>query len=122
MPRYLLGLLTVNPSERLTVREVQNHEWLASGRDMPTTPLMTPGILGRGQKRTFVESALNAAYNAFHKAAREGFALQAVEQAPLAKRRKQKKNTSEDRRSTNCSSGSSCSDINDNRKFPEEFS
>ncbi|XP_028409650.1 ribosomal protein S6 kinase alpha-5-like isoform X2 [Dendronephthya gigantea] len=116
------GLLTVNPSERLTISEVQNHEWLSSGRDIPTTPLMTPGILGKGTKRTFVESALNAAYNAFHKATREGFALQAVEQAPLAKRRKQKKDTSEERRSTNCSSeGSSCGDINDNRKCPEEL-
>ena len=84
---------------------------------------MTPGNLGKGQKRTFVESALNAAYDAFHRATKEGFALQAVEQAPLAKRRKQKKNTSEERRSTNCSeSGSSSSDINDNRKFPEELS
>lgn len=111
----LSGLLTVNPSERLTISEVQNHEWLSSGRDIPTTPLKTPGMLGRAQKRTYVESALNAAYSAFHKAAREGFALQAVEQAPLAKRRKKKKNTSEDRRSTNCSSeGSSCCDINDN--------
>ena len=111
----------MNPSERLTINQVQNHDWLSNGRDIPTTPLMTPGILGRGQKRTFIESALNT-YNAFHKAAREGFALQAVEQAPLAKRRKQKKTTSEERRSTNCSSeGSSCCDINDNRKFPEEL-
>ena len=116
-------MLTVNPSERLTLREVQTHEWLSSELDIPTTPLMTPGYLGRGQKRTYVESALNAAYNAFHKAKREGFALQAVEQAPLAKRRKQKKNTSEERRSTNCSSeGSSCCDINENQKFPDELS
>lgn len=115
-------MLTVNPKERLTIREVQNHEWLSNGSDIPTTPLMTPGILGMGQKRTFVESAINAAYNAFHKATREGFALQAVEQAPLAKRRKLKKNTSDERRLTNCSSeGSSC-DMNENRKFPEELS
>lgn len=114
------GLLTVNPSERLTISEVQNHKWLVSGRDIPTTPLMTPGILGRSNKRTFVETALNAAYNAFHKATREGFALMAVEQAPLAKRRKMKKTSSKDRRSTTCSSSSSSSDINDNKKYFED--
>lgn len=114
------GLLTVDPSERLTISEVQNHEWLASGRDIPTTPLMTPGILGRSNKRTIVETALNVAYTAFHQATREGFALMAVEQAPLAKRRKLKKTTSNDRRSTTCSSGSSSSDINDNKKFLED--
>ena len=81
---------------------------------------MTPGILGRSNKRTFVETALNAAYNAFHKATREGFALMAVEQAPLAKRRKMKKTSSKDRRSTTCSSSSSSSDINDNKKYFED--
>ena len=116
----VLGLLTVDPTQRLTIAEVRKHEWLASKIDMPTTPLMTPGILGRNNKRTFVESALSAAYDAFHKATRQGFALMAVEQAPLAKRRKQKKTTSQDRRSTTCSSSSSSSDINDNKKIFEE--
>lgn len=39
------GLLTVNPEERLTVEEVQEHAWLRH-KNSPQTPLATPTILG----------------------------------------------------------------------------
>ena len=93
----------MDPSQRLKIREVANHEWLRGSTSLPHTPLMTPGILGKGNKRTFVESALHVTYDAFNRAQREGFTLMAVEQAPLAKRRKLKKTTSTDSRSTTSS-------------------
>ncbi|KAK2567650.1 Ribosomal protein S6 kinase alpha-5 [Acropora cervicornis] len=97
------GLLTVDPTQRLKVREVVNHEWLRGSTCLPHTPLMTPGILGKGHKRTFVESALNVTYDAFNRAHKEGFTLMDVQQAPLAKRRKKNKTTSTDSRSTTSS-------------------
>lgn len=99
----LSGLLTVDPSQRLKVREVVNHEWLRGSTCLPHTPLMTPGILGKGHKRTYVESALNVTYEAFNRAQKEGFTLMDVQQAPLAKRRKKNKTTSTDSRSTTSS-------------------
>lgn len=99
----LSGLLTVDPTQRLKVREVVNHEWLRGSTCLPHTPLMTPGILGKGHKRTFVESALNVTYDAFNRAHKEGFTLMDVQQAPLAKRRKKNKTTSTDSRSTTSS-------------------
>ncbi|CAH3043153.1 unnamed protein product [Pocillopora meandrina] len=97
------GLLTVDPSKRLKIREVVNHEWLRGGTCLPHTPLMTPGILGKGHKRTYVESALNVTYDAFNRAHKEGFTLMDVQQAPLAKRRKKNKTTSTESRSTTSS-------------------
>lgn len=99
----LTGLLTVDPSQRLKVREVLHHEWLMGSISLPHTPLMTPGILGKGHKRTYVESALNVTYDAFNRAHKEGFTLMDVQQAPLAKRRKKNKTTSTDSRSTTSS-------------------
>ena len=100
---FMSGLLTVDPTQRLKVREVVNHEWLRGSTCLPHTPLMTPGILGKGHKRTFVESALNVTYDAFNRAHKEGFTLMDVQQAPLAKRRKKNKTTSTDSRSTTSS-------------------
>lgn len=109
------GLLTVNPSQRLTIKDLETHEWLREDTSaLPHTPLMTPGILGRGLKRTYIDSALNVAFGAFHKAQREqGFTLMDVENAPLAKRRKLKKTISGDRdsRSTTSSEQSSCGNL-----------
>lgn len=96
----IAGLLTVDPKARLTIQEVLQHSWLRGGTQLPHTPLMTPGILERGHKRTYVESALNVTYDAFNKAQRQGFTLMEVENAPLAKRRKLKKTTSSDSHST----------------------
>ncbi|CAH3040950.1 unnamed protein product [Porites lobata] len=97
------GLLTVDPSQRLKVREVLYHEWLRGSACLPHTPLMTPGILGKGHKRTYVDAALNVTYDAFNRAHKEGFTLMDVQQAPLAKRRKKNKTTSTDSRSTTSS-------------------
>ena len=109
------GLLTVNPSQRLTIKDLETHDWLRDDTSsLPHTPLMTPGILGRGLKRNYIDSALNVAFGAFHKAQREqGFTLMDVENAPLAKRRKLKKTISGDRdsRSTTSSDQSSCGDL-----------
>ena len=41
---HTVGLLTVNPEERLGVDEVMEHPWLQKGTT-PDTPLMTPSIL-----------------------------------------------------------------------------
>jgi len=96
----LVGLLTVDPQQRLTVQDALHHSWLTGGTQLPHTPLMTPGVLGRSHKRTYVESALNVTYDAFNKAKQQGFTLMDVENAPLAKRRKLKKTTSSDSQST----------------------
>ena len=55
---------------------------------MPTTPLMTPDILDISGSN--VGNALRVAMHAYHKAARSGFKLMDVANAPLAKRRKMK--------------------------------
>ncbi|CAJ0924350.1 unnamed protein product [Ranitomeya imitator] len=39
------GLLTVDPSCRLSLGELQESEWLRGGRPLSSTPLMTPDVL-----------------------------------------------------------------------------
>ncbi|KAG1684015.1 Ribosomal protein S6 kinase alpha-5 [Nymphon striatum] len=119
------GLLTVDPSKRLTMKELRNHPWIC-GQDKSVfseTPLMTPDILSHSKifKQT-AESAVRVTFDAFHKATREGFRLQDVSAAPLAQRRRKMKsgdnvrlslssNNSETplRSSSSSSSGSACS-------------
>ena len=93
----------MDPSQRLTVREVLFHEWLRGSAYLPHTPLMRPGILYKEHKRTCVDAALNMTYDAFNRAHKERFTLMDDQQVPLAKRRKKNKTTSTDSRSTTSS-------------------
>ncbi|XP_047132858.1 ribosomal protein S6 kinase alpha-5 isoform X1 [Hydra vulgaris] len=80
------GLLMVDPSKRLTINDILQHEWLTGRVDVPSTPLLTPGVLG--SSRNQIEKAFKVALNAFHKV--HTVTLMDVASAPLAKRRKLK--------------------------------
>lgn len=103
----ILGLLTVDPSKRLRMPELQKHRWLRAGQGGQAghTPLRTPGVLSSCSAT--VNSQLSATWDAFHLATREGLRLQDVSSAPLAKRRKMKKNSGDNRSSSSDSNNSS---------------
>ncbi|KAL3284975.1 hypothetical protein HHI36_019104 [Cryptolaemus montrouzieri] len=86
------GLLTVDPSQRLRMADLQANAWIQGIQDMPQTPLMTPDIL---LASTSAEKTVTDTFNAFHKAQREGFRLQDVLSAKLAQRRRLKKSSSD---------------------------
>lgn len=90
------GLLTVDPKKRLTMTDLKKNEWLLRNNNSMFSEkiLQTPGILCSTSSVLTVQ--LSATMDAFHKAAREGFRLQDVASAPLARRRKMK-NASEER-------------------------
>jgi len=94
--RYL-GMLTVNPKDRLTLAELQSNEWIRGSNEevYSTTPLATPDMLSltKTSVRT-VRSQISATMSAFHRAHRAGFRLQDVGNAPLARRRKMKQSGS----------------------------
>ncbi|XP_071162584.1 ribosomal protein S6 kinase alpha-5-like [Mytilus edulis] len=101
------GLLTVEPSKRLTMDDLKDNEWLNRHNSScySCTPLRTPGVLNHT-----VNSQLSVTLGAFHKATREGFRLQDVAKAPLVlKRRKMMKNSVEDRSFSSDSTHSSSS-------------
>ena len=83
-----VGLLTVNPKERITMQDLLNNEWI-NGTNLETTPLATPDVLSvtRGSISA-VQSQISATLSAFHQARRAGFRLQDVSNAPLVRRRK----------------------------------
>ena len=87
--------------------DLLQNEWIQGPQANSSTPLMTPKLLSFRQPR--VESGVKATMKAFHKAHREGFRLLEVSHAPLAKRRKLKKDSSTETRS---SSGESIHSIN----------
>uniref|UniRef100_A0A287D7D6 Ribosomal protein S6 kinase n=1 Tax=Ictidomys tridecemlineatus TaxID=43179 RepID=A0A287D7D6_ICTTR len=98
------GLLTVDPNKRLKMSGLRYNEWLQDGSQLSSNPLMTPDILG--SSGAAVHTCVKATFHAFNKYKREGFCLQNVDKAPLAKRRKMKKtSTSTETRS---SSSESC--------------
>lgn len=99
------GLLTVEPSQRLRMSELLSHPWLM-GCDVASTPLMTPDVLTAS---TSAEHGVASAFNAFHKATREGFRLQDVVNAQLAQRRRMKKSSVDNRSFSTSSSFSSSS-------------
>ena len=76
----------VDPSKRLTIDDILKHDWLTGRVDVPSTPLLTPGILGNSRNQ--IEKAFKVALNAFHKV--RTVTLMDVASAPLAKRRKLK--------------------------------
>lgn len=98
-------MLTVEPSRRLQMKDVQRHRWLhaSQGGQAGHTPLRTPGVLS---SCSTVSYQLSATLDAFHQATREGLRLQDVSAAPLAKRRKLKKNSFDNRSSSTDSNNS----------------
>ena len=91
MLSVLIGLLTVNPKERLTMQDLLKNEWIngTNLQFLSTTPLATPDVLSLtpGSVST-IQSQITATLSAFHKAHRAGFRLQDVSNAPLVRRRK----------------------------------
>ncbi len=84
------------------MRDLLENEWIQGPQANSSTPLMTPKLLSFRQPR--VESGVKATMKAFHKAHREGFRLMDVSHAPLAKRRKLKKDSSTETRSSSSES------------------
>uniref|UniRef100_A0A1I8B3A1 non-specific serine/threonine protein kinase n=1 Tax=Meloidogyne hapla TaxID=6305 RepID=A0A1I8B3A1_MELHA len=84
----ITGLLTVDPTRRLSLAQVARHPWLDSAKTPESsaytaTELPTPTILPRSADETF-----NATISAFISASREGFQLMDVSTAPLLVRRR----------------------------------
>ncbi|XP_051866785.1 ribosomal protein S6 kinase alpha-5-like isoform X2 [Pristis pectinata] len=92
------GLLTVDPDSRLKLNSSSFNNWFQKSYCWSTNPLTSPNIL---------ECSSNSYFKAFNKSKREGFFLQSVENAHLAKRRKMKKSSA----STETRSSSSESSI-----------
>ncbi|CAG5134998.1 unnamed protein product, partial [Candidula unifasciata] len=101
--QLIRGLLTVEPKKRLRMHDLLRHKWLR--KNMSNTPLRTPGVLN--SHSNVVQDQINNTMEAFHQATRDGFRLQEVATAPLAKRRKQKKNSVDTRSSSTDSNNSS---------------
>lgn len=101
-------LLTVDPNKRIKMCGLRYNAWLQDDSQLSSNPLMTPDILG--SSTATVHTCVKATFNAFNKCKREGFRLQTVDKAPLAKRRKMKKtSTSTDTRSSSSESTHSSS-------------
>ena len=86
----IAGLLTVNAAQRLTLDSLSRHPWLQP-HSAPSTQLHTNHSL---RKVGATERAINHTLKAFHKASQAGFALGDPTHAPLARKRRQKKDTS----------------------------
>uniref|UniRef100_A0A671LC87 Ribosomal protein S6 kinase n=1 Tax=Sinocyclocheilus anshuiensis TaxID=1608454 RepID=A0A671LC87_9TELE len=101
-------LLTVDPDKRIKMCGLRYNAWLQDDSQLSSNPLMTPDILG--SSTISVHTCVKATFNAFNKCKREGFRLQTVDKAPLAKRRKMKKtSTSTETRSSSSESTHSSS-------------
>uniref|UniRef100_A0A3Q3ERH1 Ribosomal protein S6 kinase n=1 Tax=Labrus bergylta TaxID=56723 RepID=A0A3Q3ERH1_9LABR len=101
-------LLTVDPNKRIKMCGLRYNAWIQDDSQLSSNPLMTPDILG--SSTASVHTYVKATFNAFNKCKREGFRLQTVDKAPLAKRRKMKKtSTSTETRSSSSESTHSSS-------------
>uniref|UniRef100_A0A131X7V9 non-specific serine/threonine protein kinase n=1 Tax=Hyalomma excavatum TaxID=257692 RepID=A0A131X7V9_9ACAR len=103
------GLLTVEAPRRLTMAELRAHPWVHTRSSVWSAPLMTPDVLSSSSSPRAAESAVRATFGAFHLATRGGFRLLDVSAAPLAQRRRLKRNSADVRSdsSVSTSSGSS---------------
>uniref|UniRef100_A0A8B9WTH1 Ribosomal protein S6 kinase n=1 Tax=Bos mutus grunniens TaxID=30521 RepID=A0A8B9WTH1_BOSMU len=111
------GLLTVDPNKRLKMPDLRYNEWLQDGSQLSSNPLMTPDILG--SSGAAVHTCVKATFHAFNKYKREGFCLQNVDKAPLAKRRRMKKtSTSTETRSSSSESSHSSSSHSHGKSTP----
>uniref|UniRef100_UPI003AAB1733 ribosomal protein S6 kinase alpha-5 isoform X5 n=1 Tax=Centroberyx gerrardi TaxID=166262 RepID=UPI003AAB1733 len=113
-------LLTVDPNKRIKMCGLRYNAWLQDDSQLSSNPLMTPDILG--SSTASVHTYVKATFNAFNKCKREGFRLQTVDKAPLAKRRKMKKTSTstETRSSSSESTHSSSSSSQSQEKTPPE--
>uniref|UniRef100_A0A671LF04 Ribosomal protein S6 kinase n=1 Tax=Sinocyclocheilus anshuiensis TaxID=1608454 RepID=A0A671LF04_9TELE len=111
-------LLTVDPDKRIKMCGLRYNAWLQDDSQLSSNPLMTPDILG--SSTISVHTCVKATFNAFNKCKREGFRLQTVDKAPLAKRRKMKKTSTstETRSSSSESTHSSSSSSQSQDKTP----
>ncbi|KAM6134045.1 LOW QUALITY PROTEIN: ribosomal protein S6 kinase alpha-5 [Phoenicopterus ruber ruber] len=111
------GLLTVDPNKRIKMSSLRYNEWLQDGSQLSSNPLMTPDNLG--SSGSAVHTYVKATFHAFNKYKREGFCLQNVDKAPLAKRRKMKKtSTSTETRSSSSESSHSSSSHSHGKTTP----
>ncbi|XP_034381302.1 ribosomal protein S6 kinase alpha-5 isoform X1 [Cyclopterus lumpus] len=113
-------LLTVDPNKRIKMCGLRYNAWLQDDSQLSSNPLMTPDILG--SSTASVHTYVKATFHAFNKCKREGFRLQTVDKAPLAKRRKMKKtSTSTETRSSSSEStrSSSSSSQSQEKTFTE---
>ncbi|KAM8921332.1 ribosomal protein S6 kinase alpha-5 [Pelodytes ibericus] len=111
------GLLTVDPNKRIKMSSLRYNEWLQDGSQLSSNPLMTPDVLGSAGAT--VHTHVKATFHAFNKCKREGFLLQNVDKAPLAKRRKMKKSsTSTETRSSSSESSHSSSSHSHGKTSP----
>lgn len=114
--QVIQGLLTVDPSKRLTMHDLRHHEWIDKQKRhlLSSALLMTPDVLMSSTSPRSAETGVRAAFDAFLMATREGFCLQDVSKAPLAQRRKLKKSSTDVRSSSSSSSSniSTCSSYN----------
>ncbi|XP_077477863.1 ribosomal protein S6 kinase alpha-5 isoform X1 [Stigmatopora argus] len=112
------ALLTVDPSKRIKMCGLRDNAWLQDESQLSSNPLMTPDILG--SSTASVHTYVKATFNAFNKCKREGFRLQRVDKAPLAKRRKMKKtSTGTEMRSSSGESTHSSSSSSQEKNFAE---
>ncbi|XP_059145351.1 ribosomal protein S6 kinase alpha-5-like, partial [Physella acuta] len=116
--QLIQGLLTVEPKERICMHDLLKHKWLRKNVKSPISsmPLRTPGVLS--SHNNAVKDQINCTMEAFHQATRDGFRLQEVATAPLAKRRKQKKNSLDRSSSTDSNNSSSTTSSCGARKSP----
>uniref|UniRef100_A0A8C5QZT7 Ribosomal protein S6 kinase n=1 Tax=Leptobrachium leishanense TaxID=445787 RepID=A0A8C5QZT7_9ANUR len=113
------GLLTVDPNKRIKMSTLRYNEWLQDGSQLSSNPLMTPDVLGSAG--AIVHNHVKATFHAFNKYKREGFLLQNVDKAPLAKRRKMKKtSTSTETRSSSSESSHSSSSHSHGKTSPSK--
>ena len=87
---FLLGLLTVNPFERLSIDGVLSHRWLQGDRP---TPSLTKAVPTRGIPPFPVDGTAPGIVrpNILYMGSRKRFKLNDVEHAPLVKRRRFKR-------------------------------
>jgi serine/threonine protein kinase len=87
----ITGLLTVDPTKRLTLKDISHHKWLRAAFDSSQAhELQTPTILPSSADDIF-----NDTFNAFLTANRDGFQLMDVDTAPLLVKRRGQKRRSE---------------------------
>ncbi|XP_032881088.1 ribosomal protein S6 kinase alpha-5-like [Amblyraja radiata] len=104
------GLLTVDPDSRLNLSSSSFNNWFQKSYCLSSNPLTPPDSL---------ECSSNSYFKPLHKYKREGFFLQSVEDAHLAKRRKMKKSSaSTETRSSSSESSISSSSQSHGRASP----
>uniref|UniRef100_L7M026 non-specific serine/threonine protein kinase n=1 Tax=Rhipicephalus pulchellus TaxID=72859 RepID=L7M026_RHIPC len=104
-------LLTVEIQHRLTMSELRAHQWVHDRSSQRSAALMTPDVLSSSSSPRAAESGVRAAFSAFHLATRSGFRLLDVSAAPLAQRRRLKRNSADVRSSDSSISTSSGSSL-----------